>query len=51
MSAMPTPSTRLAVGSSLTLPDALTRSQLAGRWKNESAPVKNDTPAVFAIGR
>ena len=45
------PTTRLAVGSGLTLPDALTRSQLVGRWKNESAPVKNDTPAVFAIGR
>ncbi|HXE46815.1 MAG TPA: SAM-dependent methyltransferase [Ramlibacter sp.] len=45
------PSTRLAVGSGLTLPDALTRSQLVGRWRQQSAPVKTDTPAVFAIGR
>jgi 16S rRNA (cytidine1402-2'-O)-methyltransferase len=45
------PSTRLAVGSGLTLPDALTRSQLVARWRQQSAPVENDTPAVFAIGR
>ncbi|HXD41117.1 MAG TPA: SAM-dependent methyltransferase [Ramlibacter sp.] len=45
------PSTRLAVGSGLTLPDALARSQLVGRWRQLSAPVKSDTPAVFAIGR
>jgi 16S rRNA (cytidine1402-2'-O)-methyltransferase len=45
------PSTRLAVGSGLTLPDALTRSQLVKLWRQQSAPVKSDTPAVFAIGR
>jgi len=45
------PSTRLAVGSGITLPDALTRSQLVGLWRQQSTPVKNDIPAVFAIGR
>lgn len=45
------PSTRLALGSGLTLPDALTRSQLVKLWRQQSAPVKSDTPAVFAIGR
>jgi 16S rRNA (cytidine1402-2'-O)-methyltransferase len=45
------PSTRLAVGTALTLPNALTCSQLVERWRQQSAPVKNDIPAVFAIGR
>jgi len=45
------PSTRLAVGSGLTLPGALARSQPVKLWKQQSAPVKSDTPAVFAIGR
>jgi 16S rRNA (cytidine1402-2'-O)-methyltransferase len=45
------PSTRLAVGSGLTLPVAVTRSQLVKLWKQQETPVGNDTPAVFAIGR
>ena len=45
------PATRLAVGSGLTLPTALTRSQTVNAWKQQGAPVNNDTPAVFGIGR
>lgn len=45
------PSTRLAVGSGLTLANALARSQAVRAWRLEAAPVANDTPAVFAIGR
>jgi 16S rRNA (cytidine1402-2'-O)-methyltransferase len=45
------PATRLAVGSGLTLPHALARSQLVNLWKQQSPPVTSDTPAVFAIGR
>lgn len=45
------PSTRLAVGSGLTLASALTRSQPVRAWRQEAAPVDNATPAVFAIGR
>jgi 16S rRNA (cytidine1402-2'-O)-methyltransferase len=45
------PSTRLAVGSGLTLPNALTRSQLVEHWRQQGTPVANDTPAVFAFGR
>ena len=45
------PSTRLAVGSGLTLANAVTRSQPVRLWKQQAAPVANDMPAVFAIGR
>jgi 16S rRNA (cytidine1402-2'-O)-methyltransferase len=45
------PATRLAVGSGLTLPHALARSQLVSHWKQQNPPVTSDTPAVFAIGR
>lgn len=45
------PSTRLAVGSGLTLSNAITRSQPVRQWRQEAAPIANDTPAVFAIGR
>ena len=45
------PATRLAVGSGLTLPQALARSQSVKLWKQQDAPVKSDVPAVFAIGR
>jgi 16S rRNA (cytidine1402-2'-O)-methyltransferase len=45
------PSTRLAIGSGLTLANAVTRSQLARQWKQQAVPVSNDVPAVFAIGR
>jgi 16S rRNA (cytidine1402-2'-O)-methyltransferase len=44
-------STRLAVGTGLTLPQGSARSKLVGAWRRETAPVKNDTPAVFALGR
>ena len=45
------PTTRLAVGSGLTLPSAATRSQPVRLWKQQASPVTNDIPAVFAIGR
>ncbi|MDF2466107.1 MAG: ribosomal small subunit methyltransferase [Ramlibacter sp.] len=45
------PSTRLAVASGLTLANAVTRSQAVRAWRLEGAPIANDTPAVFAIGR
>jgi 16S rRNA (cytidine1402-2'-O)-methyltransferase len=45
------PGTRLAVGSGLTLSNAVTRSQPARFWAQQPAPVTNDVPAVFAIGR
>ncbi len=45
------PNTRLAVSSGLTLPQARNRSLLAKAWKQQPAPLDNDTPAVFLIGR
>jgi len=45
------PNTRLAVSSGLTLPQARNRSLSARSWKQQPAPVDNDTPAVFSIGR
>lgn len=45
------PGTRLAVASGLTLPTALTQSRPVKGWRHLPAPVANDTPAVFAIGR
>ena len=45
------PSTRLAVASGLTLPHAVMRSQPVKLWKQHEALVRNDIPAVFAIGR
>jgi len=45
------PSTRLAVACGLTLPGAIIRSQMVKVWRQQAAPVENDTPAVFAIGR
>ncbi|GAB3658379.1 SAM-dependent methyltransferase [Ramlibacter alkalitolerans] len=44
------PQTRLAVGTGLTLPEASCRSASAAAWKQRPSPVRNDTPAVFAIG-
>jgi 16S rRNA (cytidine1402-2'-O)-methyltransferase len=44
------PQTRVAVGSGLTLPTASCRSASVAAWKQRSAPVRNDQPAVFAIG-
>lgn len=43
--------TRLAVSSGLTLPQALNRSMPVKAWKQQPAPLDNDTPAVFVIGR
>lgn len=45
------PGTRLAVSSGLTLPTALTQGRPIKDWRHLPAPVANDTPAVFAIGR
>lgn len=45
------PNTRLAVSSGLTLPNALNRSLPVKAWKQLPAPLDNDTPAVFLIGR
>ena len=45
------PGTRLAAASGLTLPAAATHSRSVGTWRQRAAPVDNDTPAVFAIGR
>ncbi|MDB5749935.1 MAG: Ribosomal small subunit methyltransferase [Ramlibacter sp.] len=42
--------TRLAIASGLTLPDAVCRSAAVMAWKQQPAPVSNDRPAVFAIG-
>ncbi len=43
--------TRLAVSSGLTLAGGLTRSKSVKDWRALPAPITNDTPAVFAIGR
>jgi 16S rRNA (cytidine1402-2'-O)-methyltransferase len=45
------PGTRLAIASGLTLPSAQTRSHPVKLWRTLPAPVANDTPVVFAIGR
>ena len=45
------PTTRLAFASGLTLDAARNGSQPVQRWRERPAPVANDTPAVFAIGR
>ena len=45
------PSTRLAVASGLTLPDAVTAAASVAQWRGRACPVSNDLPAVFAIGR
>ena len=45
------PPTRLAVASGLTLPEGFTHSRQVKAWRQQGAPVKNDTPAVFTIGR
>lgn len=44
------PQTRVAVGSGLTLPHASCRSASVAAWKQRAAPVRNDVPAVFALG-
>lgn len=45
------PGTRLAAASGLTLPTAGTHSRAVSSWRQSAAPVDNETPAVFAIGR
>jgi 16S rRNA (cytidine1402-2'-O)-methyltransferase len=45
------PTTRIAVASGLTLPDAVTASAPTAAWRQRDCPVSNDVPAVFAVGR
>lgn len=45
------PTTRIAVASGLTLPQAAIASARAADWRERPLPVSNDVPAVFAIGR
>ncbi len=45
------PGTRLAVSSGLTLPAGFNISLPVHLWKKRPAPLANDTPAVFLIGR
>jgi 16S rRNA (cytidine1402-2'-O)-methyltransferase len=45
------PATRLAIASGLTLSGEATHSRTVIAWRQQPAPVDNDTPAVFAIGR
>ncbi|MBC5768361.1 SAM-dependent methyltransferase [Ramlibacter albus] len=45
------PSTRLAYASGLTLAAASNGSHAVQRWRELPAPVANDTPAVFAVGK
>ena len=45
------PDTRLAVSSGLTLPTASSRSLPVKAWNQVPAPLGNNTPAVFLIGR
>jgi 16S rRNA (cytidine1402-2'-O)-methyltransferase len=45
------PATRLALASGLTLPGAATHSRAVSAWRQQTAPLDNGTPAVFAIGR
>jgi 16S rRNA (cytidine1402-2'-O)-methyltransferase len=43
--------TRIAISSGITLDASVSRSHTVARWRELPAPVANDTPAVFAIGR
>ncbi len=45
------PGTRLAIASGMTLPSGKTVSRVVKHWRDTKAPVTNDVPAVFAIGR
>ncbi len=45
------PTTRLAIGSGLTLPQAHIRCLSVRQWRSQDAPPDKHTPAVFAIGR
>ena len=43
--------TRLAISSGLTMANSGIASQTVKHWKQKTAPLNNNTPAVFAIGR
>jgi 16S rRNA (cytidine1402-2'-O)-methyltransferase len=43
--------TKIAMASGLTLPAQSIASASVSQWRKRAAPVSNDTPAVFAIGR
>jgi 16S rRNA (cytidine1402-2'-O)-methyltransferase len=45
------PATRLCVASGLTLPQGAVHTRAVSAWRQQTSPVANDTPAVFAIGR
>ena len=45
------PSTRIAIGSALTLPQAQVRCRAVREWREAGAFTDKNTPAVFAIGR
>jgi 16S rRNA (cytidine1402-2'-O)-methyltransferase len=45
------PGTRVAVGAGVTLPQAVIRCATVKAWRTQDAPIGNDLPAVFAIGR
>jgi 16S rRNA (cytidine1402-2'-O)-methyltransferase len=45
------PATRVCVASGLTLPKAMIRTLPVSAWRQQPAPIANETPAVFAIGR
>ena len=45
------PATRVAVASGVTLPQARIATATIAQWRKREAPVVNDIPAVFAIGR
>jgi 16S rRNA (cytidine1402-2'-O)-methyltransferase len=45
------PSTRVAVASGLTLDRQMIASRPVSAWRGQDAPLTNDTPAVFLVGR
>ena len=45
------PATRVCVASGLTLPQARIHTLAVSAWRQQAAPIANDTPAVFALGR
>ena len=45
------PDTRVAVASGVTLPGAAIASASVAQWRKRDAPVSNDVPAVFGLGR
>ena len=45
------PNTRVSAASGVTLPNARIATASVAQWRKKEAPVSNDVPAVFAIGR